>query len=161
MSNSVRYRYGDTNPVAVPLDVGTAFNIGDMMFTDSADSYKAKPAGSYVWDTDLATTQTSFALVFLGVSSQYYDGTTLAIGIKDSLVRVNTEGVYDFDCASSTFVAGELVGPAKQSGDLLEPQKVVSVATEALAIGRVVKAETSAVTTVRVRVFGKRMLVSA
>lgn len=109
------------------------------------------PASDTPWDTNLATTQEAFHDAFLGISHQRSQGTDL------SPVQVATRGVHEFDCASAAFKLGDLVGPAKQSGNLLEDQKVVAVATENLATGRIAKDYPSAVTKVLVEVFSVKM----
>ena len=103
------------------------------------------PASDTPWDTNIATTQEAFHDAFLGVAMQ-----TGASADTDAL-QIGTAGVYEFSCASASFNVGDLVGPAKQSGNLLEDQKVVAVATPNLAIGRVAKAGAS-VTSVLVSV---------
>lgn len=141
MSNTFRYRYGDSRPVvSAAVVTDTVIEIGDLVTSTPAN------AGAVTWDTNLATTQEAFHDVFLGVANQQSrDGDTAAI-------RVATSGVYEFDCAAATFNLGDLVGPAKQSGNLLEPQKVVAVATPNLAIGRVVKKYGSNTTKVLVEI---------
>lgn len=161
MADTFRYKYGDTNPVNVTFDTAYAIEIGDLMFLDSGDSYNAKPASAFTWDTDLATTQAAFHPLFIGVAMQRYDGSnTDAYGIKDGKIRIATTGVFEFTCASASFAVGALVGPAKQSGNALEDQKVASVATESLAVGRAVE-ETSSETTVDVRIRSPRATLSA
>lgn len=151
MSDNFRYRYGDTCPVQAPFDTAVAIAIGDLCYIDSSTG-KVEPASNFTWTSDLATTQPLFAARFVGVAGQRYDGTnSTAYGIKDGNLRVDTDGVYEFDCAAATFKVGDLVGPAKQSGNALENQKVAAVAGKTLAIGRVVEAGTS-VTTVKVRI---------
>lgn len=104
----------------------------------------------------LEATQFAFAQSFLGVSAQDKTANVARVvgNSVDNEIRINTAGVYDFDCASATFTVGDLVGVAKASGNALEDQKVVEVVHESLAIGVVVKAATSA-TTVRVRLFSR------
>lgn len=267
-ANASRWRYGDTRPIVAPIKTAVAFNISDCMFADSTDSYTAKPAGSFSWQSAVATpvaptvadsgtaigsdltanatgvkvsyqfpwgegplstagsatptahaalkvtaialpanalwinyyvetsagsgtyklaavgygtqmliatygngqspaaspvttgaldvTQFLFTQSFLGCSAQYYDGTNLAYGIKDSLVRVDTAGVFDFDCTSASFNEGDLVGLDKATGNALDPQKVIAVAHQTLAIGRVVK-QVSSATSVRVQLYGTKM----
>lgn len=161
MANTFRYLYGETNPVSVPYKAAVAVEIGDLCWIDSADSYKVKPAGSFTWNTSLAQTQTDFHPTFAGVAAQGYDGTNAnAYGIKDGQLRIDTDGVFEFDTASASYNVGDLVGPAKQTGNLLEPQKVAAVASEALAVGRVVEA-TSSSTKVKVRIFPAKALVQS
>lgn len=268
---TARYRYGDTNPQNAPFKSAVAVQIGDLSFLDETDSYTLKPAGSYSWQSAIATpsaptvantatavgspltnsatgvkisyqfpwgegalssagsatptaaarllvsgapllppapalwtniyvetaagsgtyklwgisygesvnvdtygggrtppaspltvdatlaTQYQFAQRFVGVAAQRYDGSNAnAYGIKDGLIRYSTSGVYAFDCAAATFNADDLVGPAKQTGNALEPQKVVLVGNVQLAVGRVVQPYTSNTTLVLVEIFPGR-----
>lgn len=154
------YKFGDPYPVQT-ADVLSAVQIarGDLVGQTIAagitgatsgatlTSGMPYPASDQVWDTNLATTQTAFKLQFLGVAmARSQTGETAPL-------TVNTAAVHEFDCASATFKNGDLVGPAKQSGNLLEDKKVVAVATTALAVGRVFGHHTS-VTKVLVEIFG-------
>lgn len=128
----------------------TVIEKGDLVATASADG-APYAAADQAWDTDLATTQVNFVARFLGVANdRSRSGDT-------ETIRVNTAGVHKFDCAAATFELGALVGPAKQSGNALESKKVVSVAAEDKAIGRVAKRYGSNTTEVEVRVFSKLM----
>ena len=141
MSDNMNWRHGDPNPV-VSKAVATAkvIEIGDLVTNTPA------AAAGVTWNTNLATTQEDFHDAFLGVSAQRSrDGDT-------DPVRVNTTGVHEFDCDAATFNIGDLVGPAKASGNALENQKVVSVSTANLAIGRVAKQYDSNTTKVLVDV---------
>ena len=42
MADTMRWRYGDTNPVVAPVDSATVIEIGDLVYLDTDD---AKPAG--------------------------------------------------------------------------------------------------------------------
>ena len=42
MANTMRWRYGDTCPVMLPVDSATVIEIGDLLYLDTDD---AKPAG--------------------------------------------------------------------------------------------------------------------
>ena len=111
-------------------------------------SDKAVPAAAFAWDTDLATTQTAFAVAFIGVSeSRSRAATTDA---RDLRVAANMDGTYEVDCASANFTVGQYVGMAKDTGNNLLSSKVVGVASLALAVGRVVEAGT-AITRVKIR----------
>src|SRR3954466_1580321 len=39
MSNTMRWRYGDTCPVMLPVDSATVIEIGDMLFLDTDDCF--------------------------------------------------------------------------------------------------------------------------
>jgi hypothetical protein len=123
MSDKMRWRYGDTNPVVAAVDSGTAIEIGDLVWQDTDD---AKPAASAVWTTDLAGTQGAFTPKFLGVAMQRSrSGDTAPI-------RVATSGVFEFDCASTTAELGATVGAtANSGGTALENQTVVAVGNNA------------------------------
>ena len=43
MSDILRWRYGDTSPVVIPVDSATVIEIGDLVYLDTED---AKPASS-------------------------------------------------------------------------------------------------------------------
>lgn len=145
------HKYEDPMPVTPVAKISaTVISAGDLIYLDAGASNVPKPAGDFTWDTDLATTQESFIDAFLGVALD------TAIAGQTPRIRVGTRGVYEFDCASASFAVGAYVGPAKQSGNLLEPQKVAAVATADLAIGRVVEA-TSSATKVKVRIFSALM----
>lgn len=103
------------------------------------------PPASPATITALLATQYPFIERFIGVAGQRYDGTNAAAyGIQDLKLRIDTSGVYTFDCAaSSSFNSGDWVGPDKASGNALLPQQVVAVSSPALAIGRVTRAFTS------------------
>lgn len=130
--------------------VDDATVIGNMsMVKQSAGKLIA--AADEAWSVDLATTQANFISTFAGVSVE--PGGHANGGGDKSRYPFALEGVFEFDCASSTFAMFQLVGPAKQSGNALENHKVVAVATANLAIGYVTKAYVDATVKVFVRVF--------
>ncbi len=148
------YSRGETDPVFVPVLTAQAIAVNDIVGLSSGNAVRAEDT---VWNTTLAQTQTDFAATFLGVSGQRKVAAVARVdgNGKDNLIRVNAQGIYTSDCASATFAVGDYVGPAKQTGNLLESQKVVGVATEPLAIGIVVEAGTS-VTSVKWRALSKK-----
>lgn len=149
------YQHGETRPRVCPVQTAQAVEVGDLVGLSSGNVVRAEDE---TWTTDLATTQALFAARFLGVAGQRkvanvakpYGNST------DNRMRVDTGGVYKFTCASASFAVGALVGPAKQSGDYLESQKVAAVADQRLAIGRVVQA-TSSETTVLVEILSNQL----
>ena len=112
--------------------------------------------------TATALTQLSFMATFAGVAGQAFDGSnTLAYGIKDGYLRIDTKGVFEFACAaSSSFNVGDKVGVAKQSGNFLDPQVVVAVSNRQLAIGRVAGKGVTSSSTVLVAVTGRYLKLS-
>jgi hypothetical protein len=144
-----QYLYGSGSPVTAPVATATAIENGDLVGLASGNTVSA---AATTWDTNLATTQAAFALQFLGVSRQRKVANVARVygNSADNEIVVNTAADYEFDCASANFAVGDLVGPAKDTGNALLSNKVVAVATENLAIGRVVRAGTG-ITRVQVR----------
>jgi len=142
MSDKMRWRWGDTNPVLAAVDSATEIEIGDLLYQDTDD---AKPASSQTDQGSEGSNQSTFADNFLGVAMQRSRaGDTTPI-------RVATTGVFEFDCPSGTFELGDLVGTKENGiGDGLLDQQVTSVAVAANAIGRVAKREAAAASRVLV-----------
>lgn len=157
------WKYGDIKPVVGRAPVSTAVKIakGDMVAQAAGSITGATsaaaitigttyPASDQPWDTSLAVTQEAFHDAFLGVSQTQ-------VNEQNPVPKVATKSVQEFDCASATFKIGDLVGPAKATGDNLEDQKVVAVATPNLAIGKIAVDYPTAVTKVWVEIFSTIM----
>jgi hypothetical protein len=144
MSNTMRWRYGDTNPVMMPVVAEAAIEIGDLVFLQSGSAYPAsnlEDAGSE------AGNQEAFHDAFIGVAMQ------CSPADSTDPIRIATSGVFEFDCASAAFDVGDLIGVDEaSSGVQLEDQVVVDVATANLAIGRCAKQVNPAATRVLVDV---------
>ena len=142
MSDKMRWRYGDTNPVISAVDSATVIEIGDLVYLDTDDG---KPASSQVDQGTKAANQELFAQGFLGVAMQRSRS-----GDTDP-IRVATTGVFEFDCTSGAFELGQHVGLEENSGgDALLNQKVVAVSGSQCAIGRTAKRASSAAASVLV-----------
>jgi len=144
VSNTMRWRYGDTAPVMLPVDSATVIEIGDLLYLDVDD---AKPASAQADQGTEAANQELFHDNFVGVAMQASpSGNTQPI-------RVATAGVFEFDCLSATFEVGALLGSDENAGGTaLEDQQIVSVATPNLAMGRCAKRVNPAATRVLVDV---------
>ncbi len=144
MSDKMRWRYGDTNPVVAAVDSSTEIEIGDLLFQEIDDARPASAQANYGGDQD---NREQFADCFLGVAMQRSrSGDTSAI-------RVATTGVFEFDCPSSTFELGDLVGAdGDGTDDGLLDQQVTSVGATTRAVGRVAKRVATAATSVLVDV---------
>lgn len=140
MSDKMRWRYGDTNPVMAAVDSATVIEIGDLLYHDTDD---AKPASAQADQGTKVANQQLFAGYFLGVAMQ-----RSRAGDTDA-IRVATSGVFEFDCTSGTFELGTHVGPEEDSGgtELLD-QQVVIVSGSLYAIGRTSKVATTSATSV-------------
>jgi hypothetical protein len=142
MSDILRWRYGDTAPVVVPVDSATVIEIGDLLYLDTDD---AKPAGMQADGGSEAINQESFHDNFLGVAMQRSRAGDTAP------IRIATRGVFEFPCPSATFEVGTLIGASENgAGNALEDQQVEGVATANLAVGRCAKRVNPAATTVLV-----------
>lgn len=112
MADRMRWRMMDTHPMMVQVNAETVIELGDLLWLDG---YEAKPAASYPWTTDAATTQIGFKRRFLGVAMlRSRSGETTPI-------RVATRGMFEFDFLPNTGTIGEYVCPSL-SGDALENQ---------------------------------------
>mgnify|MGYP000402315092 FL=1 len=140
MSDKMRWRYGDTNPVVAAVDAATVIEIGDLVYQDVDD---AKPASYQADQGSEPANQELFADRFLGVAMQRSrPGDTTPI-------RVATTGVFEFDCPSGTFELGDLVGVDENAaGNALLSQQVAKVSASKYAVGRVAKRVPSAATSV-------------
>jgi hypothetical protein len=127
----MRWRYGDTSPVLLPVDSATVIEIGDMVYLDVDD---AKPASMQGDQGSEIGNQQFFHDVFAGVAMQASpSGATQAI-------RVATAGVFEFDCLSTTLEVGDMMGPDEHSnGTQLLSQTVAKVTSANAAIGRCAK----------------------
>ena len=131
MSDKMRWRYGDTNPVVAAVDAATVIEIGDLVYLDTDD---AKPASSLADQESETANQQAFADVFLGVAMQRSRS-----GDTDP-IRVATTGVFELDCPSGTFELGDMVGADENAaGNALLNQTVAKVTASAGAVGRVAK----------------------
>lgn len=150
MTDTMRWRYGDTKPVQVAVDAATVIEIGDLVFLDTDD---AKPASSTTFST-LAAAQEAFHDAFIGVAMQHSGAG------ETKEIRVATAGAFELDCTSATFEIGGRVGVAQNGGGTaLENQKVVAVAAGSpqLSIGRVARRVPSAATRVAVEIMSTVM----
>jgi hypothetical protein len=142
MSDKMRWRYGDTNPVVAAVDAATVIEIGDLLWQDTDD---AKPAAALTDEGTEAGNQEALADAFLGVAMQR------SRSGETAPVRVATTGVFEFDCVSGVFELGDLVGADENgAGNALLNQQVAKVAASAGAIGRIAKRQAAATTSVLV-----------
>jgi hypothetical protein len=127
----MRWRYGDTNPVMLPVDSATVIEIGDLVALDVDD---AKPAGAQADQGTELGNQQLFHDLFAGVAMQASrNGDTQPI-------RVATTGVFEFDVLSTTLEVGDLMAPDENGGGTaLLNQTVAKVTNANAAVGRCAK----------------------
>jgi hypothetical protein len=149
MSDKMRWRYGDTNPVVAAVDSDTVIEIGDLVVQDTND---AKPASSLSDQGTEAANQAALANIFLGVAMQR------SRAGETAPIRVATTGVFEFDCPSGTFELGDMVGSDENAaGTALLNQTVAKVTASAGAVGRVAKRQAAAGTSVLVDILSTVM----
>jgi hypothetical protein len=142
MTDKMRWRYGDTNPVIAAVDAATVIEIGDLVYQETDD---VRPASSQADQLTKEANQALFTSKFLGIAMQRSRaGETAGI-------RVATTGVFELDCPSGTFELGNLMGADENTaGTALLNQQGTKVTQGVDAIGRVAKREAVATTNVLV-----------
>jgi len=145
----IREVLADNRTAVLPFPASTAVAAGNLLYWDSGNSV-AKNASARADKGSLVLNQCDFAALFLGVALDQRLSTETSTG-NDSRRLVCLDGVFDADCASSTFEVGDLVGIDRSATPANYDSQVIKVTNPALAIGVVVKREPSAVTKVRCR----------
>lgn len=115
--------------VPLPAREDSVIEAGDLVWWDDV-AHAVRPASEYTWDTDLATTQTTFAEVFVGVAAYASpDGETEEI-------LVLTDGEFKFRLRTASDHVGPLDfwGPAQGAGPALLNQ-AIDRAVRASSIG--------------------------
>lgn len=131
MANTMRWRYGDTNPVMLPVLSDTVIEIGDLVYLDTNN---AKPASSLADQGTLLMNQATFRDNFVGVAMQASQSGDVAS------IRIATSGVFEFDSDTNAYELGELIGPSENTaGNALEDQKIEGVSSIGNALGRCAK----------------------
>ena len=129
MPDVMRWRYSDTQPIVVSVDIDTVIEIGDLTFLDIGD---AKPAIDHP-DLGLGDrpNQEAFHDHFLGVAMQ-----RSRLG-EASPIRIATRGVFEFIGPRGSYQQGDLLGVGgSDSLALLQNQRVTHVEEAQYSIGR-------------------------
>lgn len=135
------YQRGEPRQVNIPVASAKAVANGNLV---GVSGNTLVNAADTAWNTDIATTQTAFALLFAGVAQQDKDANKNIFGNGGAFalkMRTATGGVFRFACKAGTYNLGDYVGPAKDTGNALLSDTVDLCATEARAIGKVVGGE--------------------
>ena len=129
----ITYQFGQQDFRPVRTLSATVIAKGDLLYLDTGTG-TAKPANSFTWTTDLATTRANFAAVFLGIAAS-----GKAAGSTDDVtVDLSPLSVFAANCILHTFEIGDMVTPAQDgSNNLLSSNAVERTTTAAQAIGRV------------------------
>ena len=143
----IRYYVNHRHILYCKVNDSLAIAAGDLVFYNSGDA-SVKPASSFTWDTNLATTQAGFANVFLGVALDAHSGSAGAV--TNFRVDISPLSIYKYTTSSEAHVVGAIVGPAKDTGNALVNQTLAN-AVAASAIGRVAIVDSASVTSTLVR----------
>ena len=125
-----RHVWGETTPMYIPVKSGQTIKTGSLV--ECGD-------GVDVYDLQNAATIANFC----GVAMQD------SVSAVPTSIRVATEGVFRFICASAALAAGQ---PVKMGADVQTVVKTTNYATVVDAIGRVWKTKASGVLTVWVKI---------
>ena len=134
---SATFQRGDPRQHMIPVALAKAVAEGDVVGIASGALTKASET---TWTADLATTRAAFVATFAGRAAQDKDADGVVYGNGETFklrVRVDTSGVCRYAAKDGTYALGDLLGPAKQAGNLLEDQILEKVASEAQATHRV------------------------
>jgi len=142
-----------TRTVIYPAKAGIVISVGDLLYLDTADGF-AKPLSAKTGSGTVNTDQVFVHDYFVGVARS----ARIALQTTDGTVTVETDCIYQADCASGTFAPGDLVtafSSGAAAAGAIADQKVDTTASAAEAIGVVIANYPSATTVVRVRLYGK------
>ena len=144
MSDKMRWRYGETNPVIAAVDSSTVIDVGDLLYLSGGKAY---PASSLTPESTVAATQAAFSTAFLGVAMQK------SVSGDSAPIRVATTGVFEYDAPSATYGLGDKIGIYESAPEAALPaQKVDKVTLVAGAIGRVCRIESTSAAAVLVAI---------
>jgi len=96
VSDKMRWRYGDTNPVIAAVSANTVIEIGDLLFLDTDN---AKPAALQANQATEAADQQLFVDKFLGVATAAKNFAIFAVKLSHSTAsssRISTEFTPSF-----------------------------------------------------------------
>ena len=143
MSDKMRWRYGDTNPVVAAVDSDTVIEIGDLVLLNTDD---AKPASMLVDQGTKAANQAAFAAIFLGrgdaTQPKRRDRADPRGHHRRVRVRLRRAGRSSWATWSAS--------TRTPAGNALLNQQVAKVTAAADAVGRVAKRQPAAGTSVLV-----------
>lgn len=135
------FRSGLVQLVRCAVDSATVIESGDLVYLDSG---KVKPAASFPWTTDAATTRANFAAQFLGIA---YTGS--ADGETDDVsIDISPLSVYESASTAGSYEVGDQLGPT-ETLNALSSRSLDAVATAGEAIARAVETTPSSSPTVR------------
>ena len=153
MTDTMRWRYGDTNPVVTkPVAAGVAIEIGDLVAQDSSGNVIPAKLQTWTHRSGDNAGRVSFRLSRRGDAA--------VVGQRQRHHPRRHDRRFRDELAAATFELGDLVAPDKDTGNVLLNQQVVAVGTgnESKAIGRVAGRVNPAGTIVLVSIVSTKLL---
>lgn len=141
----------DTHARFVPFAAANTIVAGDMVFEDPSNAGHGKSIVSVGYKADLAKTQRVAAMRFLGIAIGNKPDATAALDVP-----VAKRGIFEMVAASSTYEVGDLVAVDDNAGGTALIQQVIKTTDPQLAIGKIVRREASATTTVLVELLDRQ-----
>ena len=126
MSNRLRFRSGQVELRKLRVDSGTVLEAGDLVYLDTDD---VKPASTFAFTTNIATTRANFAAVFLGVCHQ----PSASGDTADVSIDVSPQSVYEFDVVGQF---DERIGDGLVNGDAGDLADRIGATLEVLDVDR-------------------------
>lgn len=158
MTDKMRWRYTDTNPVELAVDSATVIEIGDMLWLDVGYDRRETPKPAALLPKDPPDVGNSYK----GATARAYAFAASFLGVAmarsrvgdTGKIRIATVGVFEFDCELQTFTLGAFVGPSERLclNETLDNQSVTEVSCSKFAIARVQKSAPRPTTSVFVEI---------
>lgn len=135
MSSRFRYRGGVVQFVALKTNASYPIEEGDLVYNSSGE---ALPASALADQGDAAANREAFAASFAGVACKktglQSGETSFRLTTDPGYTLVATTGDFEFDCSSTSWSPGDMVG-VYASADACSDQQVAKVTSVAEAIG--------------------------
>lgn len=136
MASLARYVQGDTRPKAVQCDPNYPIEVGDLLYREPGTNL-ARPASGANWQGSEGNSQVAFHNQFLGVALQKNRAQTnetlplnpVITRVPLDVIEIATQGIFEFPLsAAATYVGGEYIAPAANSGNTALQNQVVKTA---------------------------------
>lgn len=112
----------------MPVDSATVIAIGDILWYVGSED-EVEPASTFLWTTNLATTQGNFAAAFAGIAME-----KSASGDTDSIsVDTSPDSIYEIDVPSAAYKLDSTLGPDEGSSTLQNQKLELAAAAASIA----------------------------
>lgn len=149
MASKNRRCLADNKTIRLPTASAVTMEVGDLCYWDDSAN-TALPLTSRTTEASEVLDQQAIAEIFAGVALNQRLSAETTTG-DNSRRDFSADGIFLFDCPSTTWEIGDLVGVSWNGGSAMANQVVAKVTEVGRAIGVCVERTTGAVTSVRVR----------